>query len=244
MSESDFNRRLKDAVKGVEAPPYLETRIRSHVRETSRGRRTSLRLVPVAIGAAICSSLFLVYYFGGLRWTSDARESYIASVSARVSTLMRVGLGDHVHCAVFHRPKVAPAPEKIEESLGTQYTPLVPVVRRYVPDAYRLVIAHECRYHGRKFVHLAFANDSHLLSLVIAAKQAGESFEEQGTLPALVQSGISMYQAGVQRFAINAFETMDKLVYLVSDLPPSDNSQMMIAMAPPVKRVLETPRQW
>jgi hypothetical protein len=241
MSGPDFNRRLKDAVKSESAPPHIHARIRSHLREPAPG---GFWAVPVALAGALCGSLLIFYSLGGLRLTTGARESYIASVSARVSGLMRIGLGDHIHCAIFHRPKTPPSAEKIEESLGPQYGPLVPVVRRYVPDQYHLLIAHQCDYHGRRFVHLAFADDFHLLSLVIADKREGESFEVQRILPALVQSGIPLYQAAAQRFALDAFETRGRLVYLISDLPLRENSKMMAALATPVKALLEAPPGW
>jgi hypothetical protein len=82
-------------------------------------------------------------------------------------------------------------------------------------------------------------NDAHVLSLVITRRNPSESFAAEGLLPALVQSDIPMYQSGVQRFAMTAFETREFLVYFVSDLPQQDNSRMMLAMAPGVKGVLK-----
>jgi hypothetical protein len=57
-------------------------------------------------------------------------------------------------------------------------------------------------------------------------------------LPALTQSGIPMYQAGVQRFQISAFETKEYLVYFISDLSKEKNTEMMLALAPQVKAFL------
>jgi hypothetical protein len=57
-------------------------------------------------------------------------------------------------------------------------------------------------------------------------------------LPALTESGIPMYQAGVQRFQISAFETRDRLVYFISDLSKEKNTEMMLALAPQVKAFL------
>jgi len=243
MNDSNWNDRLKSAVRAEKVPPELEARIRSGILERPAPRPWAFWLAPAGISAAICASLLWVYHLGGLRFTAGEQESYIASVSARVSNLMRVGLGDHIHCAVFHRPQHPPAADQIQKDLGSQYAELVPIVRRFVPDQYKLRVAHQCGYHGRRFVHLSFANDAHLISLVIARKGESESFEAQGLLPALVQSGIPMYQSGVQRFAISAFETRDNLVYLISDLPGGDNTQMLIAMAPSVKSALE-PAGW
>jgi len=239
MSESEFNQRLKTAVHSVTAPPYLETRIRSRIRSGAPSRSWGFWLVPTGVAAAICVGMLVVYQLGHLRLTATSQESYIATVSTKVGTLMRVGLGDHVHCSVFRKfPKNPPPVEQFKEDLGPDYQGLLPIVQRNVPDGYRLMQGHQCRYHGRRFVHLSFMSDSHLVSLVIARKSEGESFEAQGLLPALVQSGIPIYQAGVQRFAMNAFESPKFLVYVISDLPAGENSQMMIAMAPAVRDFL------
>lgn len=240
MSETpNFNERLKTAVESVNVPPHLETRVRSRIRATEPSRSWTFWMAPAGAVAALSVGLMVVYQLGHLRLTVKSQESYIATVSYKVASLMRVGLGDHIHCTVFRKfPPNAPTVEKMEQDLGPDYRGLLPIVRSNVPDDYRLVMAHQCRYHGRKFVHIAFRNDSHLLSLVISRKSEGESFETEGLVPALVQSGIPVYQSGVQRFAMTAFENKDYLVYFISDLPKEENTQIMLSMAPRVREYL------
>jgi hypothetical protein len=76
---------------------------------------------------------------------------------------------------------------------------------------------------------------------VITRKANGESFGLAGMLPVLNESGIPMYQAGVQRFQIAAFETGDYLVYFISDLGKQQNTNQMLALAPRVKEFLLNP---
>jgi len=152
---------------------------------------------------------------------------------------MRVGLGDHIHCAVFRKyPKNAPTTEQFIEKMNPQYAGLIPIVRSQVPESYRMMLAHQCSYHRRKFVHLSLMSDSNMLSLVITRKGDGESFSTEDMLPALVQAGIPMYQSSVQRFQMTAFETRDYLVYFISDLPKQQNTQLMLALGPKVKDFL------
>ena len=100
--------------------------------------------------------LAISYQLGHLRLTVRSQESYIASVSTHIATLMRVGLGDHIHCSVFRKyPKNPPTTEEFVEKMNPQYAGLIPIVRSQVPDNYRMMLAHQCRYHGRKFVHLS-----------------------------------------------------------------------------------------
>jgi hypothetical protein len=237
----EMNDRLKAAVRSVEAPDYLATRISAHLRaEPQRSAwRWSFAWMGAGAFAALTLTAALAYQAGYLRFSNGSKEAYIASVSNRVPTLMRVGLGDHVHCAVFRKfPTDAPKVADLAQRLPASQRPLIDVVQKYVPADYKLMLAHQCRYRGRKFVHLALKTDSHLLSLVIARKSDGESFAIEGVLPELVSAGGPVYYANVQRFELAAFESDDYLVYLISDLPHQQNSQMMASMSSELQELL------
>jgi hypothetical protein len=230
--QPNLDTRLRTAVRSVEAPPFLEARIRNHIRAEKLPRRWLPSFVSATAAAAVFGGVLIAYQLGHLRLTVRAQESYISSVSTHIATLMRVGLGDHIHCSVFRKyPKNPPTTEEFIEKMNPQYAGLIPIVRSQVPSAYRMTLAHECRYHGRKFVHLSLMDDSNMLSLVITRKAEGESFSTEDMLPALVQSGIPMYQAGVQRFQMTAFETRDHLVYFISDLGQPQNTALMLALS-------------
>ncbi|HKD04636.1 MAG TPA: hypothetical protein VKB79_01930 [Bryobacteraceae bacterium] len=240
MSERpNIDTRLRAAVLSVEAPPFLEARIRNRIRGEKLPRRWLPGVVSATATAAALGGFLIAWQLGHLRFTVAAQEAYISSVSSHVATLMRIGLGDHIHCSVFRKyPTTAPTTEEFVEKMNPQYAGLIPIVRSHVPDTYRMTLAHECRYHGRKFVHLSLRDDSNMLSLVIARKAEGESFRTEDMLPALVQSGIPMYQTGIQRFQMTAFETRDYLVYFISDFSKEKNTDMMLALAPQVKEFL------
>lgn len=237
--QSKLNDRLKDAVGSVEVPPFLEARIRHSLRAEKPGRRWLPKLIPAAAAFAVLAGFAVAYQLGHLRLTVKSQESYIATVSTHIATLMRVGLGDHIHCSVFRKyPKNAPTTEQFIEKMNPQYAGLIPIVRSQVPETYRMTLAHQCSYHRRRFVHLSLMNDSNMLSLVITRKGDGESFSTEDMLPALVQAGIPMYQSSVQRFQMTAFETRDYLVYFISDMPKQQNTQLMLALGPKVKDFL------
>jgi hypothetical protein len=122
--------------------------------------------------------------------------------------------------------------------LGPEYKGLYSIVQARTSEQYRVVMAHRCSYHGRKFVHLALQGDSKLLSLVITRKGQGESFGRDQLAPVLSESGISIYAGGVQRFAIAGFESPDHLVYLVSDLDKRRNLNLLASLATPVHAFL------
>ncbi|MGJ5814598.1 anti-sigma factor family protein [Paludibaculum fermentans] len=233
--------RLRQAVRSDTTPPFLEARIKANLRIAHRPSLWQRTWAPAAAAVLICLGSVIAYQLGALRLTTSSQESYIASVSSRIPALMRVGLGDHIHCSVFRKfPKDAPTVEELTRKMGPEYAGLIPIVRKHVPREFTLMQAHQCRYHGRRFVHLSLKSGARLISLVIAKKSDGESFEAQKVIPEFVHTDIPMYQAGVQRFEVTAFETGSHLVYLVSDLAQSKNNDLMLAMAPEVKAYLSS----
>ncbi len=232
--------RLKQAVDSVEVPPFLEARVRNRLQQAEPKRPWSLRLIPIAMAAGFMVSVGIAYQLGHLRLTAESQESYIISVSNQVATLMRVGLGDHIHCSVFSaKPKTQSTAEEFVKKLGKNYSGLLPLVQSKAPAGFKVSAAHQCSYNKRRFVHLSMTNGSKLMSLVIATKRDGESFETEGLLPALEESGLPIYQSGVQRFAMDAFESPHHLVYVISDMSPQENREMMVALAQPVSELLK-----
>jgi hypothetical protein len=231
--------RLRTAADSVAPPPFLETRIRASVGATRQKRSWSAYLAPVAAVAVLFLGVGIAYQVGLLRFTADSQEAYARSVTGRVPVLLAVGLGDHIHCSLFRKyASNAPKVEHLTQDLGPQYAGLIPVMNENIPPGYSLMMAHQCRYHGRRFVHLTLKNDGKLLSLVIAKKSEGESFSTAGLPQALSQAGVPFYTGSVQRFEIASFETKDHLVYIVSNMPRDQNTQLMLAMAPGIRTVL------
>jgi hypothetical protein len=236
--------RLKTAVNSVAVPPYLQARILNRIRVEQQPhpwlfRLGTLKLASVGLVAVLFVGTALAYHEGHLRLTKASKISYVWSVSNRLASLMGAGLADHINCSVFRKyPKDAPPIAVLEQKLPAQFRELIPIVQSQIPSDYRLLISHQCRWNSRRFIHLSLENSSHVLSVVITVRKGGESFGAEGLLPALVHSDIPMYQSGVQRFAITAFETPGYLVYFVSDLPQAENTRIMQAMAPGMRSLL------
>jgi len=245
--------RLKDTVSSVPVPDDLEARLRGliHAEKLRSGapprRRWLPKLVAAVAAAAVSAALVTAYQFGHFRLTRASQDAYIASVSSHLGALMRIGLRDHIHCSVFRQyPKNPPTveeilkatPERGAKAISPQYAGLISIVRSLVPENYRMTLAHQCTYKGREFIHLSLMDRSNMLSLVITRKVDDESFRGADMLPALSESGIPVYQAGVQRFKISAFETSYYLVYFISDLDRRQNTDLMLTLAPRVKELL------
>ena len=233
--------RVRVAHESVTLPPGLETRIRAAIRAGERQPRAwrGASLWMTAAAALIMTlSLGVAYQLGHLRWTQAAQDSYLAAMSNRVASILRVGLRDHIHCGVYGKYAKTPSREQFVADLGPEYKDLLDVVGRQAPAGYQIVAGHKCSYQGRKFAHLVMKGDGRMLSLVVARKEDGESFTTEQLLPAFSQSHTHFFQAQAQRFAISAFETDRHLVYTVSDLTAEQNMKIMVAMAPQVREVL------
>jgi hypothetical protein len=154
-----------------------------------------------------------------------------------MAAVLKVGLGDHVHCAVFRKKsKTVPAVAEMEKDLGPAFQGLLPVVNAAIPEGYRIVMAHQCDYLKRHFVHLTLENNGSLLSLVIARKQDGESFE--GLAPAPTQGAIPMYESAAGSYQVAAFDAGNFFAYVVSDLNGRTNLQIASVLAPGVRDLL------
>jgi len=138
-------------------------------------------------------------------------------------SILLLGAGDHVHCAVIRQGFLKPVGQ---DKLSAEYKPLLAIARRHVPAGMYLTVAHECTSEGRKFVHVTFKDDHRLLSLIVTREGGWER------LPG------GLHTAKVKGFQTAAFEAGGYLVYTVSDLSKQDNLGMLTAMAPAIRRAL------
>ncbi len=237
--------RLKVAVKAQDVPPDLQVRIHEQIRSSRSKNWAWFRAGGWQWASALAACLLIA---AGL-WVNHSAErmpaladrpaqnAYIARVSANLAAVLRIGLGDHIHCSIFRKyPKESPPIKKMESDLGATYSGLLPVVRAAVPSGYRVIMAHQCSYAGRKFIHLTFEKDGGLLSLVIARKRPGESLE--GLAPASKLSGIPIYQSAAGRYEVAGFEAGNYFAYVVSELRGKANLQIAANMAAGVHEFL------
>src|SRR6185295_2066276 len=97
--ETRLREQLQRAVRSEDVPPYLQARITAHIHST--GSRKSIwrpQFAALAAALMVVAGGVVAYQLGHLRLTAASQASYIASVSNRVASIMRVGLGDHIHC--------------------------------------------------------------------------------------------------------------------------------------------------
>jgi hypothetical protein len=243
-TRSRIKNRLKAAVQNQGVPVDLEARVREALR--SESQEAGLGWARWAGAAAAVVVIAGGTWLTAPRWTRPAlpdladrrgQDVFIQKVSESLAAVLKVGLGDHIHCSIFRKyPKNPPSVEEMAEKLGPAYQDLVPLVKSRVPEEYRIILAHQCGYQGRRFVHLTLSNGSNLLSLVITRKQAGETL--QGLAASRQPSGVTIYQATARNYDVAGFETGQFLAYVVSDLGAKRNLEIAANLAPSVHHFL------
>ena len=234
--------RLKSAVEREDVPPDLRVRVRARIQ--AQGSRPPWMFAWTRWAASAAAVVAVI----GI-WSIAPRESlpalgdrpaqarYIQRISQKIPAAFSAGLKDHVHCAVFRKyPSHPPSLDQMAAAMGPSYSGLLQLVKSSVPGDYRIVMAHRCAYMGRRYMHLTLQNGAHLVSLVIALRQDGETLRELA--PSLRPSDIPVYQSAASRFEVAAFGAGPYLAFVISDLPGGGNLQLAGSLAPAVHRFL------
>ena len=164
----------------------------------------------------------------------------LAAAEPGLASILRVGLRDHVYCAVMRKYKTAPPPvAKLAEDLPVEMRGLAAVVQQNVPARFAMHVAHVCKFKGRSYVHLAMHDGTRLISVMLTRREGGEALTRTDLLTMTSAGGIDVFSGGSHGYDVSAFEKGDWLVFLVSDLEPAENRSLMLALAPAVRGYLD-----
>ena len=79
----------------------------------------------------------------------EPEATYSARVLAQASPILRVGLQDHVHCAVYqHHPVNGTPLQEMSAALGPDFAGLLKIVQAKVPARLRVIDGHQCTTNG------------------------------------------------------------------------------------------------
>ena len=229
---------VQNAVRRAAAPPALREKIREGLRaEQARSRPHSRwRLWALAAAAAVVLTFGAL---GAFNWRapyggSDVglRADAARLHSEQTASILKVGLGDHIHCAIDSKfAGRSFTLEEMAEKMGPAYAGLLPVVRESLPGGYRVTIGHHCKWRGRGFVHLILRNEDRAVSLIITKKN-GESFPAAELAARLEGSGVPLYRDRLEGWAVAGFESRDYLGFVISDLADEENLRLASVVAP------------
>ena len=239
-----IKRAVKQSVGQIDAPGYLEARVRARLREQSAPNFFRDWAMPLAVAATVVLAVVLGWRSFDRKpevWeTAKAdQENYIESLFHAVPRVMQIGLGDHAHCAYYRKfPKEPKTFAEMAEKLGPNFRELVPLVKQKVPDSFHVAIGHQCKYRERQFVHLALRRENELLSVIITKREPGESFQTGDLKPVLEEAGVPVYAALADQFEIAGLETDQYLAYVISNLRRDENLRIAQALTPSLTEFL------
>ena len=211
--------RLAAAARAEPVPDGLAERVRMQLDGEPAGAPRRRLLLAAAVAAAVVTT-------GG--WASSLQltgiapheflmaEIEIRRLTERVSHIAGVGLGDHVHCAVYRRyPERHLTFKQAASELSPADEPSVRALEQAAEDDLDLRLAHRCTYRGREFLHFALTDETgRLASVLFTAKQEGD--EITGEFEA----------AEVERYRIVTFGDGDRWAFVVSDLDRQTNRDL------------------
>ncbi|PYR64531.1 MAG: hypothetical protein DMF88_23000 [Acidobacteria bacterium] len=178
------------------------------------------RLRPAAAPAAAAALLALLG--GGLFARDTVRRSRLATLAANAS-------GDHQNCAITFNLRERPIPL---EDAARRYDPAYASLATLDPPAglpggdVGVLDRHSCVFEGRRFGHVVFRYEEHVVSLLVTSGSGA------GSTPALVTTDTP--------YRVASFDAGSHAVFVVSDLPERDVLTVAEALAAPVARRLST----
>lgn len=174
------------------------------------------------------------------RWFAIAASLLVVAgvsvyfLSARISEVTRLAAGDHQNCAVKFALQEKPISLKeAAERYDAAYAELVttpPDTIRTAAGILRIADRHSCVFGGRRFGHVVFRLDDHLVSVLmtqdeIAGASPKDDVRQLSWLPRM------------NGFGMAALHTTGHVVYIVSDLQDSEFRVVAQALAQPVSQL-------
>ena len=224
-ASASLRAQVRAAVRAMQAPAGFEARIRRALRAAEGGsgarRRTGLWAVAAAAAVILCAALLNV-----LRVQSNPEKAILRKAAGPMAAVLRVGLRDHLECAVFREYSKEPLPAaEMAAELGPGFADLTPLLQSKVGD-FRVIQAHHCEAGGRQFTHFILFGNGKVVSVLLTRQRPGE----------WLSAGI--HQSGVDRFQVVVFESGNELAYVISDLDVQRNLQLAASVAPTIREFL------
>ena len=232
--------RVKMAVSSEEVPIELVASVRNRLRTDRPGFFADNTARWMMAAAAV---LLLAIVGAGSLWFSRSAQfggddNAFQELSTRAQNLIRVGLVDHVHCAIVSQQwKRFLSLEEMKAktgplALGPEFIGLVPAVQAKLGADYKLIQAHRCVANHRRYIHLILTgNQGAILSLIITEKN-NESFNQSEMVEVMRASGIPIYRSRQGVLEVAGFESNKYLAYVVSNLDRATNLNVASLMAP------------
>jgi anti-sigma factor RsiW len=166
-------------------------------------------------------------------------------ISLKAQEIMRVGLIDHVHCALqakkWQQPLTLEAMQQATGSraLGPEFIGLVSLVKEKAGADFHIVQGHRCFVNGKEYVHLILTGpNQEILSLVVTERSA-EAFSNADIASTHQVSNVPLYMSSQGQLQVAGFETNHYLAYVISNMDRDANLKVASSLAPSVYNFLK-----
>jgi hypothetical protein len=231
---------LRDAIGRESAPPELTAAIRGRLRERHTFFSSTTTRLVIASAAVLLLSVLAFQVSPWAPGGNDNRAGLFQTISAGARDLLRVGLIDHVHCAILsQRWKQSVSVEAMKEDksnqgVGAEFIDLVPMVQEKLGSGYKLVQAHRCLANQRHYVHLILTGEAGTVVSLVITEKKNESFLRADAVAVLNAQGVPVYEDRQGTYQIAGFESDKYLAYVVSNLGHDANRNLASVLAPQV----------
>jgi anti-sigma factor (TIGR02949 family) len=225
---------LRKAVQKELPPAHLAAAIRARIRKTQphpflSGRFFSMRaLVLASLAVAVLAGVL------GQQWLQ------LRSGRQAVAAILRLGVSDHIHCAIqaHNYPAIARPSDELAQNLGLRYAGLVPVIESTL-TGFEILEAHVCSVPGspRKYVHFIARGRGTILSVILTRRE-NENFPAARLLAAKKSGSVDLYDAKLEGMNVAGFETRGHFGFVVSDLGEGQMVQIAGTLALPLRNAL------
>jgi hypothetical protein len=146
----------------------------------------------------------------------------------QTAQLLRVGLEDHLQCAIGGVYPKQTEKAAMTTAMGPYSVMLQPILDQMPGDA--VISAHRCTTDGRAYVHVIVRRGSTLISVIMTKRKSAETY------PRSIMSRSSVRQNTMEGYSVSGFAAGGYLGYVISGLPPQQNSELAERIAPVVRR--------
>jgi anti-sigma factor (TIGR02949 family) len=233
-------RAVRNAVETEAAPAELAAAIRERI--SSRRPGFFANENPRRILALAAVLLLAVVGVATIQWSPfkpfGGDEGVFTAVSARLQALYRIGLVDHVHCAILSQRWKKPVSfDQMEaatgrQALGPEFIGLAPVIQAKLGSDYKMVQGHRCIANGRQYIHFILTGKNGAILSIVMTEKNNESFAQTDAVAVVEASGIKIYRDRQGSTEIAGFESAKYLAYVVSNLDRDSNLKVASLMAP------------
>lgn len=152
----------------------------------------------------------------------------------RIAELTRLAAGDHQNCAVKFALREKPislreASERYDAAYG-QLVTIPPDTVRTSAGILRVADRHSCVFSGRRFGHVVFRLDDHLVSVLMTRDEMADASSKD-------DSRRLSWLPRTNGLGMASLRTSGHVVYIVSDLPDADFRSVAQALAQPVSQL-------